>query len=258
MNGEIEYIPSFVAFIDILGYSDLVKKSDDKKSIGIIKKISSAIKGVKDSIDSRWAWEKDKFVIKVFSDCMCISIPEKMNNFDAFFQLLAFVQANLLREDICIRGGVARGKFFSDDNIIFSSGLVAAYETEKTIAKFPRIVVPQYFWSYVVQNGQEEEIIWFKDTYIWKDYDDDQLFIDYLNFMPHNRKDDPDHKGKDLKKHKSFIEKCLDIYAERTDLYQKYEWMANYYNSWCREEYPEYPKLLIRRDLNYRNLGSFK
>jgi len=258
MNAKIEYIPSFVAFLDILGYSNLVKESDDEKSISIIKRISSAIKSAKDAIDSRWSWEKDKFVVKVFSDCMCISIPEKMDNFDAFFQLLAFVHANLLREHICIRGGVARGKFFSDDNIIFSSGLVSAYEIEKTIAKFPRIIVPQYFWSYIVQNGQDEDIIWFKNTYIWKDYDDGQLFIDYLNFMPYTRKDDPDHRGKDLKSHKSFIEQCLGIYTDRTDLYLKYEWLANYHNSWCREEYPEYPELLIRGDINYRNLGPFR
>lgn len=257
MNAEIKYIPCFVAFLDILGYSDLVKESDYEKSINTIKRMSSAIKSAKDTIKSGWPWEKDKFVVRVFSDCICLSIPEKMDNFDAFFQILALVQANLLRERICIRGGVARGKFYSDDNIIFSSGLVEAYETEETIAEFPRIVVPKCFWSYVAENGQDENIIWFKDAYIWKDYHDDQLFIDYLNFMPYDRKDNPDHDGKDLKNHKYLIEKCLDIYIDRDDLYRKYEWMANYHNSWCKEEYPEHPELLIMRDMNYRHLGPF-
>lgn len=258
MKTQIEYTPSFVAFVDILGYSDLVKGNNDEKSINEIKRLSSAIKNAKDSINSRWSYEEDKFVVKVFSDCMCISIPEKIDNFDAFFQITAYVQANLMKEGICIRGGVARGKFYSDDNIIFSNGLVKAYEIEENIAKFPRIIIPYHFWSYVAGEGTEEEISWFKNTYTWRDYDDDQLFIDYLNFIPYKNNRGSTQKKYNLETHKSFIENCLNIYTNEREIYAKYEWMANYHNSWCKELYPQYPELLIQKEINLRKLGPFQ
>jgi hypothetical protein len=39
------------------------------------------------------------------------------------------------------RGGITIGSYYSDDNIIFSGGLVEAYTLESKIAKYPRIVV---------------------------------------------------------------------------------------------------------------------
>ncbi len=129
---------------------------------------------------------------------------------------------------------------------------------ESTIAKFPRIMVPSTFWSFVVRNGYDEDIIWFKDTYIWVDYSDNTMFIDYLNFMPYERRNDPKHAGRYLRSHKVFIEKSLDKYVSEVGLYQKYEWLANYHNSWCKTMYPEYVDLLIRHDIESRKLGPFR
>lgn len=259
MNKTIEYTLSFVAYLDVLGYSSMIQQSnnDEEYAVRTIRNLSIVVDSVKERLISKWSWEKDKFCIKVFSDCICISIPAKIDNLDAFFQSLACIQVDFLRKKICIRGGIAIGKHFSDDNIVFSEGLVKAYDMESTKAIFPRIIVPCGFWSFVTGHGYDEDIIWFKETYVWMDYQDRQLFIDYLNFMPFSRRNDPNHKGKDLNSHKSFIENSLDIYAIQHELYPKYEWMANYHNSWCQENYPEHPELLVQKNIVFRNLGPF-
>lgn len=255
----IKYDSSFVAFIDILGYTKMIQDYEQSgDSFSLISKLSLAVKETKDFLQEGWSWEEDDFFVRVFSDCICISIPEKIENLDAFLQLLAYIQANLIKKEICLRGAAAIGKFFADENIIFSSGLIKAYEMEKSIAKFPRIIIPRDFWSYVIRNGYDEDTIWFKDEYIWVDYKDGQSFIDYMNFMPYNRSNDKSHNGRDLINHKIFIDMCLNKYRLETKLYEKYEWLANYHNSWCKYIYPEKSELLIRKDLTPNELGPFR
>ena len=181
MNNRIDYRNHFVAFIDILGYSNLIETCDDNNAIELIEKLSSIVSDAKKSLESGWAWEEDKFQHKVFTDCICISIPEKMGNFDAFMQLIAVVQKKFHKEQILLRGAITIGKHFSDENLIFSKALIEAYKIESSIARYPRIIIPKYFWSYVASNGQDEDIIWFKDTYCWYDNSDDNFFIDYTH-----------------------------------------------------------------------------
>ena len=251
MKDDIKYIPSFVAFFDILGFSSLIQESEDPVvAKDTISRLSATLGSAKAKIESRWSWEKDKLEVRMFSDCVCISVPACIENIDSFFQILALVQSNFVRQKICIRGGVAIGKHFASDYLIFSEGLVRAYKTESKVAEFPRIVVPNEFWSFVVSNGYDEDIIWFKDTYIWHDPIDNLMIVDYLNFMPYDRRSEPNHNGKDLKNHKSFIKESLKKFASAPRLLSKYQWMAEYHNSWCKDQYPEHPELLLKLNVN--------
>ena len=259
MKDDIKYISSFVAFFDILGFSSLIQESEDLVvAIDTISRLSDSLASARAKIESRWSWEKDKLDVSMFSDCVCISIPARIENIDAFFQILALVQSNFVRQKLCIRGGVAIGKHFANDHLIFSEGLIKAYTIESKVAEFPRIVVPHEFWSFVVSNGYDEDIIWFKDMYIWSDPVDGLMIVDYLNFMPYDRHSEPNHNGRDLKNHKSFIEESLNTFASDTSLLSKYQWMAEYHNSWCKEQYPDHPELLLKlRASNKKTLKQY-
>lgn len=247
MSTSIVYIPSFVAFIDVLGFSSLIARTKDLAAVtDTIAELSHAFEDAKVRIESGWSWEKEKLAVRMFSDCICISVPARMENLDAFFQLLALIQSNFVRRRICLRGAMAIGNHFANDYIIFSEGLVKAYNIESTVVKFPRIIIPAEFWSFVVSRGKEEDIIWFRNTYVWTDPVDRQMIVDYLNFMPYTRRQETDHCGRDLKNHKSFIEEALLKHADNEDLSAKYKWMAEYHNSWCSAEYPDHPELLLR------------
>ena len=76
--------------------------------------------------------------------------------------------------------------------------------------------------------------------------------------MPYNRKGEPNHNGHDLLNHKAFIEKMLIKHTGNEKIYEKYEWLANYHNSWCRIEYPDYRQLIIESKIKYRSLGPFR
>ena len=55
MTLEIDYIPSFVAFFDILGFASLIQRSDDPEvASAIITELCQALKHAKEQIDSGW------------------------------------------------------------------------------------------------------------------------------------------------------------------------------------------------------------
>jgi len=246
MSDKITYIESLVAFIDILGFRELITHvSDEAQGAVIIDGLRSVLLQAKTKLSSKWSWEVDALDVRMFSDCIYISVPAKIENCDAFFQLLELVQSNFVRQRIVVRGAVAIGRHYSDNLLIFSEGLVRAYDIEQRIARFPRILVPGEFWHYVVTHGYDEDIIWFKESYVWNDPEDGKAIIDYLNFMPYDRRNDPNHKGKDLANHKAFILESVSKNASSPEVAGKYKWMARYHDSWCRSMYPQHPELLI-------------
>jgi|GEM_PF-5527664 len=92
MSSEISYTPSFVAFLDILGFSALIDRaSESDKAVTTIMNLTEALEHAKEKIESGWSWEEDKLSVRMFSDCVYVSVPARIKNFDAFFQVLALV-----------------------------------------------------------------------------------------------------------------------------------------------------------------------
>lgn len=144
-----------VAFIDILGFANLVKEFDNGGDHQIVQDLKSALdsaiwmvtptdKDKKNPILFHW---KECVEIKLFSDCLCMSAPLEykgysfIEQFKFFYKYLIAYQLILMEKNYFSRGGITIGSYYSDENMIFSGGLVDAYSLEAKIAKHPRIVV---------------------------------------------------------------------------------------------------------------------
>ena len=57
--------------------------------------------------------------------------------------MAANYQRIMLSKGFYVRGGIADGQVYFDENMIFSNALIKAYEIENKIAKYPRIVVDE-------------------------------------------------------------------------------------------------------------------
>src|SRR5438132_12590660 len=53
----------------------------------------------------------------------------------------AFLSSLLLREGILCRGAIAKGKVIHDERVLLGTGVLAAYELERQVAIFPRLVI---------------------------------------------------------------------------------------------------------------------
>lgn len=145
-----------VAFVDILGFASLIKEYDKEHKHEILTDLHNAVHSSVQVLQHSFSaandisrqWDVKKYLeVKLFSDCLCISTPvqhESLNfyyHFRFFYMYLATYQVVLMEKGYFVRGGMTIGSYYSDDLMIFSGGLVDAYELEHKYANTPRVLV---------------------------------------------------------------------------------------------------------------------
>ncbi|HMK49111.1 MAG TPA: hypothetical protein VK435_03585, partial [Thermodesulfovibrionales bacterium] len=119
---------------------------------------------------------------------------------------------DLLQEGILCRGGLAYGKHFSKEGFLFSNALIDAYNLERQVAKYPRIVV-----SRDLMDDIYPEKVLPPDLALIKEYDG-EYFIDYLS-------------ATDSVTAFSLVNETSKIYSiSPVSLREKQIWLIEYYN----------------------------
>ncbi len=167
---KLTYKKSLVAFIDILGFSDLVNgsNSDPEKR----KKVEKIVNFVKDIIfvQEKVLRPDDPFYLQVsfISDSIVISTdaPRSVND-SRLINVLKYagsVSLSLLAIGVLCRGSIVIGNIFhhreSNFNTVVGSALVNAYKSEKSVAIYPRIVIDDAtykLWEEYLSNELDPE-----------------------------------------------------------------------------------------------------
>lgn len=163
---KIKYAHYCVAFLDILGFKNLVGTEDASTIHSIFNNIRHAkklIRGVPGE-DTWWEQIGKKTKIYFFSDSIVIAIPmsEPM--------ALELVASNcmLLQHTLWyyglptwIRGGIAIGDLYCGNSEIFGPALIDAYMLEGTVAKYPRIVMRESTYQTGIDNTDNKQDIIF-------------------------------------------------------------------------------------------------
>jgi len=139
---------SIVLHADILGFSNIIKKSNDETNDETLNRLKSILKisnGFLDKFKSNDLISEVRVNYKLFSDNLYASFSYKdAKTFsDAFETCIIFSRIyfqTMLENKLLIRGGISFGNDYSDDSIIFSYALIKAYELECK-ATYPRIVI---------------------------------------------------------------------------------------------------------------------
>jgi hypothetical protein len=128
-----EYI---VTFLDILGFRDLITTRSAEEVDQIIKLTR------RHAADEKGEQKELGLRTVAFSDSV-IRMRKASETSGLFFELmdLLHAQAGLLGYGVLVRGGIALGKVFQEEDRIFGPGFVEAYELESKVAVYPRIVV---------------------------------------------------------------------------------------------------------------------
>lgn len=129
----------FVAFIDILGFADMVRSDcegppDEAENFTRLREVHEATRARLGAVD-------DCGLVQ-FSDSVVLSRLYQPEAFRNFILLVAGFQRDLLLQRLLCRGGVAYGKHHSEGSFMFSQGLISAYRLEQE-ARYPRILVSQ-------------------------------------------------------------------------------------------------------------------
>jgi len=199
----------FVAFIDLLGFSSMVRHDcenpvSSQKYIDKLKAAHAKAKELQDHLEN--------LQLIQFSDSIVLAIPYNRNNFDRFSKMVADYQYELLKSNILCRGGISYGMHHFENDFLFSNGLIHAYNIEKDISINPRIVISKDLIDLLHPDSPPE-----KNDLILKE-SDDSYFINYL----HSR-------------HQEEVWRCISNIVPETltsspSIRGKHIWLINYYN----------------------------
>lgn len=243
-------IPSFVCHADILGYSHLskeaIKSGDGLHFLHSLRHaLSNAYKRVREH--SQDFGDDSYYAVKVFTDNIVVGYPLHRPGFDygepEFGDILSIFsefQAGLSMEGFFLRGGIAFGDHYMDDDIVFGNALLQAVDQDKgggppRISLSPsaiEIVRRQLgFYSETRRAPQHEDLLQDADGTIFLNYlgeafsvfPDGGIFFDLI-------------EG-----HQTNIIKGLTYYKGNAGVRAKFEWAARYHNFVCQEFAERHP-----------------
>lgn len=119
-----QYQRRAVAFLDILGFSQLVENADDPAW-------RAAIEGVLETMrDTLAPNQASNFRLSQFSDCIVLSAPTQPYGINLVMTGATTLADNLLQRAVLLRGGIAVGNLIHTDDVMFGPGLLTAYRSD--------------------------------------------------------------------------------------------------------------------------------
>ncbi len=224
MDDKITYNEKYVAFLDILGFKDKIKNSSLEESIELINIINNETRFSLNSVQRINKGLGVDISVRAFSDCFSISTSFDI---EQLIWSLIQIQRNLVFKSVFVRGGLSSGRHFENERMIFSKGLVYAYELAES-DKYPRILV---------DNAMVTTI---SGDYLMQ-LSDRKYFINYL-YDDWGGRILPD---KIMPLHKRVLMEEINNSNDHHIL-EKYRWLAEYHNN--RAEYCKADKHMIDID----------
>jgi hypothetical protein len=146
---KIEYSERLVAFLDVMGFKELLNRGDS------IQKLQKFYKNVFETLDAKariytdsYGSPADDFKKLIVSDAVVISVKlpsdpsEQLKCCARFFTAISYLQSLMAFDDIWMRGAISLGDLFIDEskNVLVGPAFVQAYNLEK-LADYPRVVI---------------------------------------------------------------------------------------------------------------------
>lgn len=249
----INYETRITAFIDILGFKEMIKKSDENSdNIQLIIEILEFLK----TWESPEKWDlrfikaesdtckkginffehKENINVTTFSDSIVISIKVDNNENEIMSTLisyLAYIGAVLIKKGILIRGGMTIGRLIHNDNgTVFGPAFIEAYQLESVNAKFPRIILSNKLvekLNYPIYNDANRYPY---HQYI-KRFDDGCVGfhqMKYYQVLQNSPDLSKDELTSSLERIRQTIIRGLDLSFEDPEVFLKYKWLKRQYN----------------------------
>lgn len=249
LNEPNQYSKGYVAFLDLLGFSNLCLNEPCEKIKAIINDINLLKYNYIYSFSSLIIPPKviDNTVIRLVSDSIIIVTPN--NDYGLLFILYfcALLHIKLLDCGILLRGGIEKGEYFVDEKTIFGPSVIKAYHLENQQAIYPRIIISndivkdlkdrgfqkkRTVEDYIKERNEHDDLfIQFKLLCI--KYSDDRYFVHYFNSVQNIALSKSiSHK----ERIDSFISDSILAY-KGTKYYQKYKWLFNYYEKYMKKSF---------------------
>jgi hypothetical protein len=230
----IQYEDRVVCFLDILGFRECVRQTiadDPSMVIQRVGDIEGALETVRDVLGLDKEERDASAQITQFSDSIIISfLAGEQGGVFATLQSILWVLIELVRGGFTCRGGIVRGRLVHNDRLLFGPAMIDAYELEKKVAYYPRVVLDKSIVSLSGEhpaphhNGSDE--ITYVGELVVKDFDG-IYYLDYFGAAEKELNDPEVDYPLYLDDISKLIEKGLSY--KNAGIRIKYQWMKEKY-----------------------------
>jgi hypothetical protein len=133
---RIIYEDRTIAYIDILGFTELVRQHN-------VSKIRNALGLVRSHLQRIKNLPRAPLISSTFSDTVVLSSQNDEMGLPYLIYSAAALAAELFLRGIFSRGGITSGELYHRRDAIFGQALIDAYYIESRLAMFPRIIVTE-------------------------------------------------------------------------------------------------------------------
>ncbi len=235
--------PHVILFLDILGYKNMIASATNENDYldsvhSLMTLLSKYIETYTQEVDkkSEHPLNLSRFKSMIFSDNILFFAPydseiDMLNLANNLVYGLSQFLFQYTKSKIFFRGAITAGQLFYDEKLhfVFGTGLIRAYELESNVAIYPRIVIDTCLKPSPILVGWAQDVdgIWYADyltlghALLCDDHGEGPLMSQEV-FLSH------------IGDHKDAICFALEKYKTNDRIYQKYGWLASYFNRFCR------------------------
>ena len=237
-KGHIRVQPSYVCHADILGFSQLIMDQN-----GIQGDLESLLENLKTHLNNAYTGIRlyantggyQFFKVKVFSDNIVVGYPENDPNraqpLTELIDLFRYLQMELTLHGYLLRGGIAYGFHYQDDDIVFGDALLEAHSSDISGSP-PRIAIVgqalNNLYGHLAHNPESRRVLRHRQR---SPGSQDVIFLNYFNTAFERLRPNIDF----VQSHRDHIKEQLAKYNDCGSTRQKYEWLARYHNFVCRD-----------------------
>jgi len=138
MPQNIIYKTKFVAFIDLLGFHQIIEKSAQDHCLQ--KRVSEVLQTFQNTACEN---PQQDIVLTVFSDSLVLSAAVTSEGFNSLCDMIGRIARNLIQKDILIRGGISVGLVHHQGTMTFGPAMNEAYGIEDKWAVYPAVILSE-------------------------------------------------------------------------------------------------------------------
>jgi hypothetical protein len=258
---KMETRESLTAFIDILGFSQILKNKSANSKLELeflhdfSKKTDLAYSAISNIVKRKIKTGEEAHILESYSmrrftDNILIGCPiVKKSKLRGKFELdtillnISTYQFLMAANGYFTRGGLSIGNLYMDENTIFGYPIVEAYKIESEVALNPRIVLSADVMKLILtvfKEKSEQENFYFHNQILLDE--DGNFFVNYLSSSIFEENDEAEAIQL-IENYKENIIKGMADNRKNERVHSKYVWLARYHNYFFRGRFSE--ELLI-------------
>lgn len=226
LNLKENLTDKFVAFIDVMGFSNLVNRDSVADLESYFLKVTEVLNKIRA--------DKGEIQSLLISDAIILIAPPGLKGLRDIIVATRRIQSELLWRKILLRGAISYGQIFYDkkENIIVGKGFIKAYLLEQE-AICPRVIIDPSIIKIVAEDKEgffkslhkntdddyDDRLVYRKSSFSL--INDDCIFVDYANKTIFKYS-----MNGNIKRIYETINK--NLYGDQK-LYSKYVWLRDYF-----------------------------